>query len=120
MSSPIRNSLRKRGAAFLRLPEYSHERLALELACRPHRFWALSDLARAGAANLDPGKVRDEIAAARKLPASCMSIKGKITHIKAAVDRGMDELERELSKLRDGFSQAFDRLDACLAGTADM
>lgn len=95
------------------------ETAALELAYRAARFWALRDLARAEATAVDPGKVREEIATARKMLASFASIKGKITQIRNAVGQGTEELEKELGKLRDGLSQAFDRMDACLAGTAD-
>jgi hypothetical protein len=92
---------------------------ALELAYRAARFWAMRDLARAEARAVDPGKAREEIAAARKLLASFASIKGKITQIKTAVGQGTDELENELGRLREGLSQAFDRMDAYLTGTAD-
>ncbi|MGH2376569.1 MAG: hypothetical protein ACRDIC_24305 [bacterium] len=97
----------------------SPDAAALELAYRAARFWVLRDLALAEARTIDPGKVREEIAAARKLLASLTSIKGKITQIRNAVDQGTDELEKELGKLRDGLSQAFDRMDACVAGTAE-
>lgn len=95
------------------------ETAALELAYRAARFWALRDLARAEAKTVDSGKIREEIAAARKLLASFVSVKSKVTQIRNAVSQGTDELEKELGRLRDGLSQAFDRMDACLAGTAD-
>lgn len=92
---------------------------ALGLAYRAARFWALRDLAQAGTGTVDPGKVREEIAAARKLLASFTAIKSKVTQIKNAVGQGTEELDKELSRLRDGLAQAFDRIDGQLAGTPE-
>lgn len=92
------------------------EAARLELAYRAARFWALRGLVRVESKTVNATKVREEIAAARKLLNSFTTIKAKTTQIRNAVGEGTEDLEKELNQLRDGLPQAFERMDADLAG----
>lgn len=90
--------------------ESSHERLALGLAYRIARYAAVETLQYA-AGVLDVGGIRQDLREGRKLLAAFATLKGQVTQLKTAFDKGTGGLEVQIEELKSTLLKLFDRMD---------
>jgi hypothetical protein len=90
--------------------------MAVQLAYRTARYWILKETIRTTAREIEPAKIRERLDDARKLLGAISSLKTQATQLKNAVNKGTEDLEGQLNKLRDGLLRIFDEIDAGLAG----
>ena len=90
--------------------EQPEDRLALQLAYRVARFWALADL-MPDAAEVDTRGIREDVDAARTLMKDFSSIKRQVTRVRDSVTGGLAQLEGQLDAMREKLATVFDRID---------